>query len=505
MATWFAGPCARRGIPAVSLRELLPEALFLGCRDLVVSGCSADSRRVEPGEVFVAIRGRRHDGHDYLERALERGAAGVVVERFVAEAGHPQVVVADSRSAFAKTCQALAGSPSRSTRVIAIAGSHGTTVAGIALRSILEAAGLSVAMIGPAAWARPGEAPRFGPITPRPHGLAAMLAEAVDQRHDIVILAATSEALAERYLDGVECHQVLLTNLSDDRDADATQRFRAGMGRLARSVVTDGAVVLSGDDHELAPLAGSNLRARSRSFGFDPTCDLWGRVERLTTYGTALRLGDAEGSRLVRLHLIGRENARLGLAAAAAARDLGASFEAVVAGLEGLGQVPGRLERTETDDGAFVFIDEARTAADLARALRAVREVLPPDARVHCVVGAQGGSNLADRLALARAAELGADQVFLAPANPRGEESRDLIGDLQAGLKRPDQAFAFDDRRAAIESALAEAAPGDAVLIAGRGRERVLVGLDTFRTDTDHDLVHRFLGQEVSGAWQRTA
>src|SRR5947209_17560174 len=111
MSRWFVDRSPQRGIPSVSLRRLLPGARFVGCPDWEVSGCSADSRRLDPGQLFVAIRGPRHDGHEFVPQALERGAAGVVVERPCPEAGRLQVIVPDARAALAKLCQAPAGDP----------------------------------------------------------------------------------------------------------------------------------------------------------------------------------------------------------------------------------------------------------------------------------------------------------------------------------------------------------------------------------------------------------
>src|SRR5215831_14028793 len=128
MARWFVDRLPQQGIPSVSLRRLLPEARFVGCPDWEVSGCTADSRRLDPGQVFVAVRGTRHDGHAFVRHALERGAVGVVVEHPVPEAGRLQVVVPDSRAAHARLCQALAGDPSEQLVTVGVTGSSGKTL-----------------------------------------------------------------------------------------------------------------------------------------------------------------------------------------------------------------------------------------------------------------------------------------------------------------------------------------------------------------------------------------
>src|SRR5205823_1512062 len=150
MARWFVDRLPQRGIPSVSLRRLLPEARFVGCADWEVSGCTDDHRRLDPGQVFVAVRGARpgYDGHAFVREALDRGAAGVVVEQPCAEAGRLQVVVPDALAAHARICQALAGDPSQRILTVGVTGSFGRTLGALMVRSILEAAGRRCGLLG---------------------------------------------------------------------------------------------------------------------------------------------------------------------------------------------------------------------------------------------------------------------------------------------------------------------------------------------------------------------
>src|SRR5262249_54184127 len=152
MARWFVDRQPQRGIPSVSLRRLLPEARFVGCPDWEVSGCTDDHRRLDPGQVFVAIRDARYDGQAFVGEALDRGAAGVVVESHCPEAGRLQVIVDDARTAHARICQALAGDPSRQMATIGVTGTFGKTIASLFVRSILEAAGRRCGLIGALEW-----------------------------------------------------------------------------------------------------------------------------------------------------------------------------------------------------------------------------------------------------------------------------------------------------------------------------------------------------------------
>ena len=150
MARWFVDRLPQRGIPSVSLRRLLPEAQFVGCADWEVSGCSDDHRRLDPGQVFVAVRGARpgYDGHAFVLEALDRGAAGVVVEHPCPDAGRLQVVVPDAMAAHARICQALAGDPSHHLLTAGVTGSFGRTITALMVRSIFEAAGQRTGLLG---------------------------------------------------------------------------------------------------------------------------------------------------------------------------------------------------------------------------------------------------------------------------------------------------------------------------------------------------------------------
>ncbi len=150
MAQWFVDRLPQTGFPSVSLRRLLPEAQFLGGSDWEVTGCTDDHRRLEPGQVFVATRDirRGYDGHVFVRDALERGAAGVVVEQPCAEAGRLQAVVPDATAAHARICHALAGEPARQLVAVGVTGNFGKTITAVLVRSILAAAGYPCGLLG---------------------------------------------------------------------------------------------------------------------------------------------------------------------------------------------------------------------------------------------------------------------------------------------------------------------------------------------------------------------
>lgn len=471
MARWFVDRLPQQGIPSVSLRRLLPEAQFVGCHDWEVSGCTADSRRLDPGQLFVAVRGARHDGHTFVEQALERGAAGVVVERPCPEAGRLQVVVPDSRVALARLCQALAGDPSQQLALVGVTGTCGRTLTSLLIRSIFEMTGVRFGLVGSLGWSDGVTTRSASDAFPGAEGLASMLAAMVERGCEGGVVEIPAVALEERNLEGLEFDAAVATDLglwvdSDHAGAHLSLR-RQRKARLFRKVAAGGAAIVNADDPQAALLGAVNLDARFVTFGIDRPADVTAKIDRIDERGSRFFLRGFAREVVVESPLIGPAQISQALAAAAVAWSQGLPVEAVVAGLETASRVPGRLEPVVEGQGFGVWIDQARNGAELDQALGALRALGAH--RIHCVFGAEGLHDRGERLGLAKAAESGADRVILTTDNPRTEDPDQIIDDLLSGFRRPGRVRVEHDRRRAIEIALADAQPGDAILIAGKG------------------------------------
>jgi UDP-N-acetylmuramoyl-L-alanyl-D-glutamate--2,6-diaminopimelate ligase len=528
MARWFVDRPHERGIPSVSLRRLLPEARFIGCPDWQVSGCTDDHRRLDPGQVFVATRSARYDGHAFVREALERGAAGVIVEEPCEDAGRLQVVVADSHVALGRLCQALAGDPSRRLKTLSVTGTFGKTVTSLFMRSILEAAGLRCGLIGGLLWSDgkatrtlgaglggpPGNqtAPsnarvRRGPLTPSESawvrnkgdehdsgpwpggaaGLASILAYMVDQRCVASILEVSAAAIEARCLEGIALQAAVVTDvgLPHGQPAELAIQNRRKKAKLFQKIKPGGLAVVNADDPHAEILGGVNLDARRISFGLEqPTkVDISARILGHDRTGSKLLLRGFDRNAAVALRLIGPRQVSCALAAAALAWGLNIDLDAVVAGLENVGCVAGSLESVDEGQEFDVRIDGAKTAETLDCALAALRSITA--GRVVCVASAEGTTDHHTRRALAQVAEECADRVILTLGNPRGDDPKHLLDDLLGGFHRPGDVGVEPDRRRAIEIALAEAQCGDAVLIAGKGREAYQILADRVVTFDD--------------------
>lgn len=534
MARWFVDRLPQRGIPSVSLRRLLPEAWFVGCADWEVSGCCDDHRRLDPGEVFVAVRGARpgYDGHAFVREALERGAAGVVVEHPCPDAGRLQVVVPDTTAAHARICQALAGDPSHHLLTTGVTGSFGRTIAALFVRSILEAAGQRAGLLGALGFfdgtaARPlgagldAESPGIavapgrsatspahrerspGAFIPGAAGLAALLSEMVERGCKAGVLEASGEALERRSFEGVAFHAAVVTDVAAPWGfpQEVVLHRRRAMARLFRQLVPGGLAVVNAADPNAEILGGVNLDARRVGFAMRPAArsapdvDVSGRIVHLDGAGTHMVVHGFDRELTVRLRTVGPRSAACALAAAALAWAMEIDRDAVIDGLERVAPVAGKLEAVDEGQDFDVRIDAAGTPEALAEALAAVRAI--GAGRVHCVLGAEGGGDRAGRARLAEAAEVLADRVILTVSNPRSEDPDRILDHLLAGFRRPGKVRVEPDRRRAIEAALADARGGDSVLIAGKGRHAYQILADRVIPFDDAEIAREWLRHHV--------
>jgi len=510
MTHWYLDRQPQRPSPSVSLRRLLPDARFLGCEDFQASGCTADSRRLDPGQVYVAVRGSRVDGHEFVGQAVERGAAGVVVEHPQPRTGRPQMVVPNSRVAHARLCQALAGDPSHRLSAVGVAGARGRGPASAFALAILDAAGSAFGRVGRVDWWDGREARPSGPGSPPAEALAAMLAAMVDRGCDGALIEFDADALDRRRADGVRFDAAVVTDLSGPpgEDPRAAVGRRSAAARLVRLVEPGGLAVVNADDPQAELLGAVNLDARRVAYsvvnpdarrvaqGAAPNRDaeVTAVVERAGRDGTRFRLRGFDREVVVNLRVAGHAAVGHALAAAALAWGRGVEVGAVAAGLESVTPAPGRLRRVAGRAGVDLRVGPAACAAGLAEAVGGLAAVTA--GKIHCVLGGEGSAPDArlDRRAVAGAVEALAHRVTLTTADPRGEDPDRILDDLLAGFRRLGRVRVEPDRRLAIASALAEAEPGDAVLIAGEGRQGVPAEADpAFPSDADsaaRDALH---------------
>lgn len=453
-----------------------------------------DSRKVDPGDLFVAIRGLASDGHAHLTDARARGAAAVVVESFQAAGEVPQVRVADSRRALALLAKVETGHPSGELTMVGVTGTNGKTTTAHLIRAALESRGDRAGLMGTVGNSFEGEETPAPHTTPEAPDLLRTLRRWRDRGANAVSMEVSSHALALDRTFGVAFDAGVFTNLTQDHlDFHGTLgAYRDAKARLFRSESRGDATkaftgVLNVDDP-----AGVWIRercdGRTLGYGMDRRADVAAEDVRYGRTGTRLRIRSPHGSQSVALRLRGAFNVMNALAAFAAGIALGIPPQAIASGLESVRSVPGRLEPVDAGQPFQVLVDYAHTPDALTRALEAVRAMEPR--RVLCLFGCGGDRDRGKRPLMGAAAVRGADLVFLTSDNPRSENPESILAEIEAGTDGATNVRTIVDRAAAIRAAVDACGEGDALLIAGKGHETYQV-LGARTIDFDDRLVAR--------------
>ncbi len=476
---------------AVSLRELLSGAEFVGADDILTRSCSSDSRACRPGDLFVALGGTRCDGHDFVQEAIFSGAQGVVAERTL-DIAVPTCVVADARDAYGRICQALAGNPEKSMKLIGVTGTNGKTTTAHLIASILRAAGHQTGLLGTLEYSDSVDSAPAELTTPAAPTLAHWLGRMATRKCSHAVIEISSHAIAQRRIAGLEFAHVALTNLHRDHlDFHGTlAHYHRAKTQLFNYLSPGGLAVINADDPlsvENAPLLPNGLFTIGMHASADLTASL---VERLKSEQTFL-LSAGNVTVPVRTAMIGDHHVYNCLMAAAVGLAEGIDLPTIVRGLEGVQYLSGRLERIECGQPFGAYVDFAHTPDALAASLETLREVTV--GRLICVFGAGGNRDAAKRPLMGRTVESRADIVIVTTDNPRLEDPRAIAADIFSGFDRFGEARWILDRTDAIQYALSLAEPDDCVLVAGRGHEPFQqIGHDRIALD-DRDLVRRYL------------
>ncbi len=448
------------------LRENGLEPRWRGTPPAGFSAFADDSREVEEGGLFCAVRGHEADGHEFVGDARSAGAAAAVVEHEVEAGGLPQVVVEDSRAAAAHLAALFVDDPARDLRVTGVTGTDGKTTTAWLLRHLLSSLG-PTASLGTLGVIRPGgERKPQDLTTPGPVRLAAALAGLRDSGADRVVMEVSSHALDQRRVDAVELAGLVLTNLSrehQDYHADM-ESYRAAKLRALELLAPDAVCAVNADEEAWE---GIDLpRGRAVTYGVGGDADVRAEEVRAVEGGTRWRLVAPGGSAEVTLPLPGSFNVHNALGAAALATSEGMGPAAVADLLSGAPQVPGRMEVLHRGD-VLVVRDYAHTPEALRRVLVELR---PERGRLFLVFGCGGDRDRGKRPLMGRAAAEEADHAFVTTDNPRSEDPEEIARQVTEGMG-PGDADVVLDRREAIARALETAGPGDVVLLSGKGHE----------------------------------
>jgi len=449
-----------------------------------VSGVEYDSRRVKPGDAFVAMRGESSDGNRFIDQAIAAGAVAVVTDSAEEKprAGVAWAVVPNGRRALARISANFYKKPAERIAITGITGTNGKSTTAFLLESILAAAKRKSALIGTIEYHVAGKVLPAPHTTPEALELNRMLREALGNGATEAVMEVSSHALAQERVFGVPFDVAVFTNLTRDHlDYHQTmEKYFAAKRILFEGCGTDAPrVVITNIDDECGAKIAEFSRKRSSvvlKYGWQRG-DFYAEKVQITTRGTRFDLVTPEAKLAVFSPLIGRVNVYNILAAAGAAYGRGCPPEAMAAGIDGLACVPGRFERVDCGQPFTVVVDYAHTDDALRNLTALARELVSAArGRVITLFGCGGDRDRKKRPLMGEAAGRGSDFVVLTSDNPRSEDPLAIINDALTGLQKTGTKYVVvPDRRKAIGLAISEARPGDIALLAGKGHEKVQV------------------------------
>jgi UDP-N-acetylmuramoyl-L-alanyl-D-glutamate--2,6-diaminopimelate ligase len=469
-----------------SFLDATPVRQVIGPLDRQVENIAYDSRRVQRHTMFVALRGEKTDGHQFIGQAIDKGASVIIAEREQKDPRVTCLVVENTRTALADFSATFYGHPARKLKLAAVTGTNGKTTTTFLIKHICENAGLRCGIVGTVRY-EIGE--RVLPAirtTPESLDLQELLAQIASAGCKAAAMEVSSHALAQDRTRGLEWDVAVFTNLTQDHlDFHGTMdNYFEAKAKLFAALATQKrkhkpfAIVNIDDRYGRQLLDKIDKRVAVVTYGMGTGADFRASNYRGEFSGTCYQL-DAHGkSYLVRLPLIGRFNVGNSVAALAAANALGINLRNAVLSLAKAPQVPGRLELVPARRQFQVFVDYAHTPDALGNVLKTLRELEPQ--RLIAVFGCGGDRDRQKRPLMAEMADRLADYSIITSDNPRKEDPNDIISEIEKGF-RSNHYEKIVDRTEAINRAVALARPRDIVLIAGKGHE-------TYQEFGDHTI-----------------
>jgi len=464
----------------MKLSDLLHEIPLSGPPPVIdpdVTSLAYDSRKVEPGALFFALPGEKTDGAQFLQMAADRGAVAAIGPARAGGAPMPYMEVENPRIALARASAKFAGNPSKRLKIIGITGTNGKTTTSFLTKHLLDDARKLCGLVGTIHYSLGIEETSASHTTPESLELQNLLGAMVARGCKACAMEVSSHALVQHRADCIDFDVAVFTNLTQDHlDYHKTMEayFDAKgilFDKLKESTATPPRAVINSDDRFGHRMLDRCARAsiKTLSYGLGATADFQAKNIRIEAAETRFTLAAKGREYLVRLPLIGLFNVYNALAALAAVSALGVELRTAIASLANAPQVPGRLQRIAAKRSFQVFVDYAHTPDALENVLRTLKELMPE--RLITVFGCGGDRDKAKRPLMAVAAEKYSDILVVTSDNPRTEDPAAILKDIEKGLKRTGGYEVIEDRAAAIKRAIELAAPGDIVVIAGKGHE----------------------------------
>ncbi|MBI5640641.1 MAG: UDP-N-acetylmuramoyl-L-alanyl-D-glutamate--2,6-diaminopimelate ligase [Nitrospirae bacterium] len=450
-----------------------------GDRGTEITGISYDSRMVLPGHIFVAARGEKTDGHDFIEAAIKNGAAAVIHERPVTinPSGEVSFIfVKDSREALAGVANNFFRRPSRRLTVIGVTGTNGKTTTSYLIKSILEAWDRKVGLIGTIQYLIGDQAYSAPHTTPEAPDFQELLERMASSGCTYVVSEISSHALAQKRVDGTEFKTAVFTNLTRDHlDFHKTEEgYFNAKERLFRELLCHGGSAILNIDDPYGRRLQSDLsilspeQGRVYGYGLETGPDLFATEINNSFDGLHFRIVMHGRTYNASSLLMGLPNVYNILSAAGACASLGVPWNIILDGIKNSGTIKGRFEKVDAGQPFLAIVDYAHTEDALERLIFTARGLT--NGRIITVFGCGGDRDRGKRPAMGGIATRLSDLVIITSDNPRTERPEDIIREIEAGATRKNYLIE-PDRKEAIRRAVLIAEDNDIVLLAGKGHE----------------------------------
>ncbi|GAB6982814.1 UDP-N-acetylmuramoyl-L-alanyl-D-glutamate--2,6-diaminopimelate ligase [Prevotella dentasini] len=483
----------------MKLTELLKNVKPLdirGSQDVEVAGINIDSRKIEKGHLFVAIKGTQTDGHRFIAKAVELGATAVLLEDMPAELseGVTYVQVGSTEEAVGKVATLFCGNPSHRLKLVGVTGTNGKTTVATLLYDMFRKFGHRVGLISTVCNYIDGKAYPTSHTTPDPIELNHLLAEMVAAGCEYAFMECSSHAIHQHRIGGLKFAGGLFTNLTRDHlDYHKTfENYRDAKKKFFDNLPKDAFAITNADDKNGMVMV-QNTKAVVKTYSVQRMADFRAKILECHFEGMYLEIDGRE----VGVQFIGKFNVSNLLAVYGTAVMLGKKSEDILVALSTLKSVNGRLEPIHSPEGFTAIVDYAHTPDALENVLGAIHDVLEgKGGKVITVCGAGGHRDKGKRPLMAQEAVRQSDKVILTSDNPRDEDPQAIIDDMMAGLDdaQKKRVLCLCDRREAIRAACMMAEKGDVILVAGKGHEDYQEINGVKHHFDDHEVIREIFG-----------
>jgi len=459
-----------RTITLSRLLEGLQVSLPNDLRSALVTQVHYDSRRIKPGGLFIAIKGFKTDGHQYLNEVKKAGAVAAVVEKLHNEITLPQIVMANSRQAMAKIVYNFYKPEIERLSLVGITGTNGKTTTAFLCRSLFEAVHKPAGLIGTIFYHIGNQKTEAWNTTPEAPDLYEMLFKMDQQGQKACVLEVSSHALALHRVDGLQFDAAVFTNFSRDHmdfHKDEEEYFQA-KAKLFSMIKRGGRAVIGLDDDYGKRLVNI-LKSGMLTFGFSREAQVRVLEWKMNLTGMKINLQTPVGEIPISTPLIGAFNVQNIMAAVAVGLGLDMPAKNIIEGIEAVKYIPGRLQSVPVKNNALAVVDYSHTPDSLQKALQTLRQLTQN--RLIVVFGCGGDRDKGKRPLMGKIAEDYADYVIITSDNPRSEDPQMIIADILKGMEHKNKSETISDRATAIQKAISLAQQGDVILVAGKGHE----------------------------------